>query len=52
MRLGVEGVVVGSFNEIERLAEIGKRMCRTFKVLLKITPGILPQYTTLFYRSR
>jgi diaminopimelate decarboxylase len=41
-RLGVGRVVVDSFSELDRLAEIAKRTDHTFNVLLRITPGVLP----------
>ncbi|MGH3925230.1 MAG: diaminopimelate decarboxylase, partial [Pseudonocardiaceae bacterium] len=42
-QLGVGCVVVDSFSELERLAEIGKRTRHTFKVLLRVTPGVLTE---------
>lgn len=42
-RLGVGRVVVDSFSELERLAEIGKRVHHTFKILLRVTPGVLTE---------
>lgn len=42
-RLRVGRVVVDSFSELERLAEIGKLTDLTFDVLLRVTPGVLPE---------
>lgn len=40
-QLGVGRIVVDSFSELERLAEIGKRAERTFNISLRVTPGVL-----------
>jgi diaminopimelate decarboxylase len=39
-QLGVGRIVVDSFSELERLAEIGKCTNHIFKILLRITPGV------------
>jgi diaminopimelate decarboxylase len=41
--LGVGRVVVDSFSELDRLAEIGKRTDHTFEILLRVTPGVLSE---------
>lgn len=42
-QLGVGRIVVDSFSELERLAQIGKRVERTFNISLRVTPGVLPE---------